>query len=186
VTESDDTLDRVVRTLREPVEVAPDLASRVMAEIERTRALPGDSPPGPDAREGRGRRLAIRPSPLAGLAIAAGLAALVFAGSWLSRSEPDARPSDVVSPANLTQFVLVAPDAGAVSLIGDFNDWDTSATPLVRAAGDGVWSVTLRLTPGRYRYSFLVDGVSWRVDPDAPVVSDEFGRSSSVLTIGGA
>jgi 1,4-alpha-glucan branching enzyme len=85
------------------------------------------------------------------------------------------------------QFVLVAPEAASVSLVGDFNDWDVSATPLMRGGGDGVWAVTIPLNPGRYRYSFLVDGTTWQRDPQAArTVEDEFGRPNSVLTIGGA
>jgi 1,4-alpha-glucan branching enzyme len=85
------------------------------------------------------------------------------------------------------QFVLVAPGAASVTVVGDFNDWNASATPLMQEAGDGVWWATVPLTPGRYRYSFLVDGTTWRRDPTAaPAVEDEFGRTNSVITIGGA
>ena len=89
--------------------------------------------------------------------------------------------------ATLIQFVLVAPEAGAVSVVGDFNDWNVEATPLVRDRGDGVWSVTVPLEPGRYRYSFLVDGTTWRDDPHAAsTLADEFGPPSSVIMVGGA
>jgi 1,4-alpha-glucan branching enzyme len=85
------------------------------------------------------------------------------------------------------QFVFVAAGAGSVTVVGDFNDWDVSATPLVRSEGDGVWAVTVPLAPGRYRYSFLVDGTTWLSDPlAARTLEDEFGRPNSVLTIGGA
>ena len=42
------------------------------------------------------------------------------------------------------------------------------------------------LRPGRYRYAFVVNGTSWRPDPNAPAAEDEFGRANSVVTIGGA
>ena len=67
--------------------------------------------------------------------------------------------------------------------MGDFNDWNPAATPLHRAS-DGVWSVTVPLRPGRYRYTFIVDGTRWRRDPAAPpALEDDFGAPTSVITI---
>jgi hypothetical protein len=90
----------------------------------------------------------------------------------------------------VTRFVLVAPDAKQVSLVGDFNDWDQAATPLVPVAQGtqgGVWTVELPLRAGRYSYAFLVDGHRWQADPAAPrAVGDDFGRPSSVVTVRGA
>ena len=83
------------------------------------------------------------------------------------------------------QFVLVAPSAHSVALVGDFNDWNVSATQLSRQSGDGVWWVTVPLQPGRYRYAFVVDGTLWRPDSNAPSADDEFGRRNSVVTVGG-
>lgn len=99
-------------------------------------------------------------------------------------SPPAARARDTVF---VTRFMLVAPGAKDVSLVGDFNDWDHSATPLVKVAHDGVWTVELPLTAGRYSYAFLVDGHRWTADPGAPrAVGDDFGRPSSVVTVRGA
>ncbi len=92
---------------------------------------------------------------------------------------------EAASTDQLTQFVLVAPQARGVTLVGDFNDWNLLATPLRRAEGDGVWHVTVTLPPGRYRYAFVVDGSTWESDPEAPVAVDDFGRSSSVVTVVG-
>jgi Glycogen recognition site of AMP-activated protein kinase len=83
--------------------------------------------------------------------------------------------------AEPVHFALRAPAAGEVSVIGDFNGWDAGANPLRRH--DGEWSVTLRLKPGRYRYSFLLDGKRWLADPDGQVADDEFGTPTSVITI---
>ena len=82
------------------------------------------------------------------------------------------------------QFVLVAPHANSVSLVGDFNDWDPKRSPMRTA--NGIWATVVQLAPGRYRYAFLVNGVEWRADPGAPAVpDDEFGTPSSVVTVGG-
>lgn len=186
MTEHDDTLERVIETLREPVEIDPGLDGRVMAVIEQM-------PPLVSRRKSRpltawlATRWTIRLSPLGGLAAAAGVAAVALAASLLTRAPelPDPPATSDASGAP-TQFVLVAPDAESVMLVGDFNDWGLSATHLARQPGDGVWWTTVALPPGRYRYAFLVNGTTWRSDPNAPAAEDEFGRPNSVVTIGGA
>lgn len=183
MTEYDQTLDRVIETLKEPVHVDGDIDRRVMQAISDL--------PAPHGRSWLIPRWTLRVSPVGALAAAAAVAALVLASHLLTRAQPAAviahADSSEVAPARVVmQFVLVAPQARAVSLVGDFNDWNLSATQLVRQAGDGVWWVTVPLEPGRYRYAFVVDGTVWRVDPAAPGVDDEFGRRNSVVTIGGA
>jgi hypothetical protein len=185
--EHEETLERMVETLKEPVKIDPSLDLRVMAAIERqplqahasyVRSLGG----------WLRRRRTIQVSPLSGLAAAAGLAALLVGGSRMLRPEVVITVPAVSAAAEgqqATQFVLIAPEAASVSVVGDFNDWSLSATPLVRQAKDGVWWVTVPLQPGRYRYAFLVNGQDWRVDPNAPAAEDEFGRPNSVVTIGG-
>lgn len=156
----DDVVERVIHKLRQPVAIDPGLDQRVMRSIaENPRATT--------------RR---RAAPLwVALAAAAVLAAVLLARPWRGG---DATGSDVL------QFVLVAPQAASVSLVGDFNDWDPKRSPMQTA--QGVWATALRLSPGRYRYAFLVNGTEWRADPDAPPAhDDEFGTPSSVVTVGG-
>ena len=69
-----------------------------------------------------------------------------------------------------------------MALVGDFNDWDSRATVLSRGTG-GVWSVVVPLQPGRFTYSFVVDGKVWHADPEAPLASHDFGRPSSVVYV---
>ncbi len=52
-----------------------------------------------------------------------------------------------------------------VYLVGDFNDWDEEADPMVRD-GD-LWKLTVPLEKGRYEYAFIVDG-EWTTDPSNP------------------
>jgi 1,4-alpha-glucan branching enzyme len=54
-------------------------------------------------------------------------------------------------------FKVFAPEARSVCLVGDFNKWDPGTHPM-RNKGHGKWQRALLLTPGRYGYSFLVDG----------------------------
>ncbi|HEY0779684.1 MAG TPA: isoamylase early set domain-containing protein, partial [Gemmatirosa sp.] len=91
----------------------------------------------------------------------------------------------------ITRFMLVAPGAREVSLVGDFNEWDHGATPLRRVASQGgtqgVWTIDVPLTAGRYAYSFLVDGQRWVADPARPraIGADDFGSPNSAVTVGG-
>jgi hypothetical protein len=180
-----DKLDRAIELLKEPVQIDPALDRRILAEIESVPA------PGRWAQRTwlvfdwlkRGRP--VRVSPLGGLAMAAGLAALVIWGST-GRSAPEQSAPGVTALLGSTvQFVIVAPTAAEVSLVGDFNDWDPTATPMELVAENRVWTVTIPLEAGRYRYAFLVNGDTWLSDPTAPPVrDDEFGRPGSVVTIG--
>jgi len=84
-----------------------------------------------------------------------------------------------------TQFVLDArdvPTAQRVSIVGDFNDWNDSATPLT--LDHGVWTITVPLPPGRHVYAFVVNGDRWIRDPRAPQATDnDFGRPGSVIVV---
>ena len=161
----DDIVERVVRQLRQPVSIDPALDARVMQEIAADAA--------PKAGLPRPRRL--RGGGWPWLAAAAVLAALLIARPWTGADD---------RASNAFQFVLVAPQASSVALVGDFNDWDPARAPMQTA--QGVWATTVALAPGRYRYAFLVNGVEWRADPGAPVArDDEFGSPSSVITVGG-
>jgi 1,4-alpha-glucan branching enzyme len=81
------------------------------------------------------------------------------------------------------EFVLRTSADSTVALVGDFNDWDPSATPL-RPTADSLWSVVVPLRPGRYHYTFVVDGTQWRRDPAAPqAMEDDFGTPTSVITV---
>ena len=71
-----------------------------------------------------------------------------------------------------------------MAVVGDFNDWDPAATPLRPAGDTGTWVVELRLKPGRYHYTFLIDGRRWERDPsEPPAAGSDFGAPVSVLTV---
>jgi 1,4-alpha-glucan branching enzyme len=130
-------------------------------------------------------------SPLAGLAAAAAFTAVIV-GATLTLSRGGRRDAqrDVAAATaarpQVVQFVIAAPSAHDVALVGDFNGWNPAATPLARGAANGTWVVTLPLAAGRYQYAFVVDGRAWVADPrGAMALEDEFGAPSSLLTVGG-
>ncbi|QPM68058.1 isoamylase early set domain-containing protein [Atribacter laminatus] len=79
-------------------------------------------------------------------------------------------------------FKFMAPNASQVSLVGSFNDWNPTATPLKKTL-KGHWSVTLSLLQGKYEYRYLVDN-QWFTDPNTPHVFNQFGTENSILTVG--
>jgi predicted carbohydrate-binding protein with CBM48 len=172
----DELLQRVVSELRRPVRLDPAAEERALDQI-RTEAAGWPAAP-------RGHRWGAW---IAGAAIAAGLlVAVVFreddpyplATTTAVKGAPapgDARP---------VYLRLDAPASSQVSVVGDFNDWDPSATPLTLVGKGGIWVVELRLKPGRYHYTFLIDGRRWQGDPsEPPAAGSDFGAPVSVLTV---
>jgi hypothetical protein len=132
-------------------------------------------------------------SPAAGSLLAAGLVGIgVLAGALVSnrggRQAGQVPPVASGLPVSLqgsdtvVKFIFLAPSAGKVALVGDFNDWDETRSPKMQAGNDGVWSVTLPLSVGRHLYSYIVDG-SWRLDPTAPMTDDGYGHRNSVKVV---
>lgn len=60
-----------------------------------------------------------------------------------------------------------APGAASVHLVGEFNDWNASATPMERLR-DGSYKAMLDLETGHaYRFRYLIDERTWENDWDA-------------------
>ena len=72
--------------------------------------------------------------------------------------------------------------AERVTLCGDFNDWSTEGISLSRG-DDRSWSITVPLTPGTYRYKFLLDGETWENGPDADRQDNAYGTQDSVIEV---
>ncbi len=79
-------------------------------------------------------------------------------------------------------FMLDAPKARRVQLVGDFNGWVPDDGDM--AAGARAWTKVLPLNPGKYRYRYIVDG-QWQDDPlNAHREPAPFGGFNSVLVLG--
>lgn len=60
-----------------------------------------------------------------------------------------------------------APGANVVYLVGDFNNWSETSTPLKKSK-DGMWTAVLSLACGReYYFRYLIDGQRWENDWNA-------------------
>jgi hypothetical protein len=178
-------VELIAREARRPVQTDPAARARIMAAV-RAEPLPRS---GSSIWE---RVIAPRSwtlSPMTGSLLAAGLVGIgVIAGALTvnrgGRPPVERTPSVAVRPPvdTVVKFVFVAPKAGKVSLVGDFNDWDDTRSPMVRAEKDGLWSVTLPLSVGRHVYAYVVDG-TWITDPSAPITDDGFGHMNSVKLV---
>jgi 1,4-alpha-glucan branching enzyme len=62
-------------------------------------------------------------------------------------------------------FTCLAPQAKHVGIVGDFNQWNSSANPM-KQMPDKAWMITVELKHGHHRYAFLVDG-QLTLDPQA-------------------
>ncbi|HXI72759.1 MAG TPA: hypothetical protein VNN22_20665 [Verrucomicrobiae bacterium] len=83
----------------------------------------------------------------------------------IAKSQTHEKPEPTKARPKPTHFYYANRDAKAVSLIGDFNEWNPEVHPL-RRREDGWWFIEVRLTHGYHRYLFLVDGVP-TLDPQA-------------------
>ncbi len=86
------------------------------------------------------------------------------------------------SRTKLQTFLINAPDAARVLLVGDFTRWQERSIPMRRQLG-GLWQATVALPPGDHHYRFIVDG-EWRDDPECPErVMNPFGTQDAVRRV---
>lgn len=196
MTDDMDSLDPYMQEIaaeaRRPVAIDPAARRRL---IEALRAEPVPQRPGVLAWLMEPRRFAL--PPLASAALAAGLVGIgVIAGTAINRDgrapteqlragAAGSQLPDSLAPRAI-KFVLIAPRAARVSVVGDFNGWNTSANPMKEQGPDGTWTVFVPLKPGLHVYSFVVDGTHFVADPTAPIAPDDgYGQKSSVVLVGG-
>jgi chromosome partitioning protein len=90
-------------------------------------------------------------------------------------------PSAPIPTTNGVLFTLNAPEARHVQLAGDFNSWIPDNNEM--EFSNGVWRTILALSPGRYRYRYVVDG-RWQSDPlNACAEPGPFGEQDSVIEL---
>lgn len=87
-------------------------------------------------------------------------------------------------------FRLRNPSASTVQVAGDWNNWGRgdaeSGEVLVglmeKGEKGGLWSLTVELPPGRYRYRYIIDETRAVLDPFNPrIVEDHIGGKANLL-----
>ena len=98
-------------------------------------------------------------------------------------------PADIFAAKRPARFVY-QPAAGetvrSITIAGSFNNWNSSANPLVRQP-DGKYSIKLLLGEGLHTYKFVIDGTRWIEDPlaDRSLRKDDgYGGFNSGVIVG--
>ncbi len=175
-------LRELMGTLREDAAAPEGFRDSVMRAVAAVPASPARRALGWLGWWMRPREVRIRPA--AAVLLAAAAAAILLL--W-----PGRPPTQVASPSAddgqvVTRFVLVAPEASSVRLTGDFVSWNREGIALQDLRGTGVWTADVKLPPGIYQYTFVIDGTDFVPDPRAvSQVDDGFGQVNSVVIVPG-
>ena len=191
----DPFIDQVAAELKRPVRFDSRFDDRVMAALDAPEVIPLH--PGRHVRRPwLVRPWTVRVSPIAAFAAAAALVGVVAIGAWqlrpIDQVQVATQPADGGNlipvaitdgePLVVKQFWFYRKDVKSVALVGEFNDWEASATPMTEVS-PGVWTVSTRLRPGSYEYQFIVDGTKREIDPTMPQKASDFGSPNSVVTV---
>ena len=199
-----DPLAMLITERRAPVEVDPASKGRLMDLI---REAPAPAAPPVRLTPNRSRALATirrmrgdapRAASASTLATAAGIALVVLVGMQdrVDTGAPRSRRAVVIGDSvasvasairdtlRIVQFMLTAPAASRVALVGDFNGWDPREIEMARYSRDGRWAVTLALAPGRHSYAYVVDDTQWVRDPLGTAAEpNDLAPPRSVITV---
>lgn len=84
---------------------------------------------------------------------------------------------------NVTFTLPKEVEAEAISILGDFNDWNPEALPM-KQTKKGQWQASLKLEPDqRYEFRYLLDGERWLNDDTCDHCPNAFGTTNSVLAV---
>ena len=112
--------------------------------------------------------------PLGMLAPAMAAAIVVF---FLFFSKPPE-----VSTSIPHRFVIYQPDVSQVELAGSFTEW--RMIPMNRTGSGEYWEITLDITKGEHRFTYILDGHQRIADPTILIrEQDDFGGENSILLV---
>lgn len=84
-------------------------------------------------------------------------------------------------PVCKVTFAYKAPEVKELSLVGDFNEWNTSATPLKKSK-NGTFKVILDLDVNKsYEYKFVADGEYVNDNEAEALVYNDYANSENCL-----
>ena len=180
-----DQIDRAIHDTREflAARPAPDLRAAVMSRIANVDTLPSSRRVGALGRLAQmlwaPREISIRPA----FALAVAAAVVLLLVMPYARLRPEAESQGGNASTDSQVFVQFRLDASAsrVQLAGSFTNWEPRYD--LRQSAQGIWTITVPLTPGVHDYAFVVDGQQWLPDPYAPQIGDGFGGTNSRLAL---
>lgn len=89
---------------------------------------------------------------------------------------------DRLPQLNEVGFSVLAPEAKEVYIVGDFNEWKLDTTSRMEH-DNGTWKKKMDLTPGKYRYRFVIDG-KWTEDAGNPSKAmNPYGTLDSLIEV---
>lgn len=193
--EHDPVLRRAIDDLRRLPPLDSEEIRRVVSAAAVARVSPAEDDDMIVAYPGR----SLTVWAVVGIAAAAAFVGFALRGVWTSHqtsaanvvaSAPSAAPiraADVGDEALPIphQFVLENARAHRVSVVGDFNGWNASKTPMVHTPGGTSWSAIVPIMPGRHIYGFMIDDSVFTLDPRAFKSRDvDLGTEGSVVIVG--
>ena len=201
--ERDHVLRRAVQTLRQLPPTDEAAIRRVVEAAAAERVMPAADEPSDESfvPQNAGRRR-WRLVGFGGLVAAAAIVGFVVRGSVPRGGSSANVPTTPIASSPMLrqaatgaadalpiaqQFVFRSTSAHRVSLVGDFNQWNSAASPMTRSPGGDLWSVTIPIAPGRHTYAFMVDDSVFTLDPDARfarVRDPDLGAEGSVVIVG--
>ena len=114
---------------------------------------------------------------------------LFGAGMWQRAWEKMGAHKDVQDNSEGWLFRVWAPQVSSVHVVGDFNGWNPTATPLTRAANSDIWET---FVPGLeqgslYKYVIETDAgeLLWKADPFGFYAETCPGTASKLWDLGG-
>ena len=111
--------------------------------------------------------------PLGFLVSAAAAAALIL---FFIPSQP------VQSTAISHRFVIYRPDVTRAEIAGTFTGWQR--IPMNRIGSSGYWDITVSLSSGEHRFTYILDGEKRFADPTVPARElDDFGGKNSIISV---
>ncbi|BFG16600.1 hypothetical protein CerSpe_028750 [Prunus speciosa] len=115
------------------------------------------------------------------LAVLEGRMALAIIEAQKTVEEKQKRINDARRALQLlrTAYIVWPNSASEVLIAGSYDGWTTQRK--MEKSSTGIFSLCLRLYPGRYEIKFIVDG-EWRIDPLRPIVHNS-GYENNVLII---
>ena len=84
----------------------------------------------------------------------------------------------------VTFYTAPALEAEKVSLVGEFNEWSETATPM-KPLKDGRFKATIELPPaGCFEFRYLINDIEWHNDWEADqYVPNPFSGDNSVVEV---